>query len=222
MSGRPWTAAQLRTLRRLYPDLPASRVAKACRRPLSSVYQKAAQLGLRKSAAFLASDLSGRIRRGRTDPRMTATQFRPGHQTWNKGVHYVAGGRSAETRFRPGHYSQRWDAEAYSLGALRVTTDGVLMIKATPDRDRSSWQIMARFVWETEVGPIPRGHVVRARNGDSHDTRIENLELVSRADNARRNSLWTNYPREVAQLIQLKGAIRRQVNRITNNNQERT
>ena len=42
-----------------------------------------------------------------------------------------------------------------------------------------------------ERGPIPPNHVVRARNGDSHDTRIENLELLSRAENQRRNSTAT-------------------------------
>ena len=39
------------------------------------------------------------------------------------------------------------------------------------------------------------------------------LECISRAENARRNSMWRLDP-EVAKLYQLKGAITRQVNRI--------
>lgn len=37
---------------------------------------------------------------------------------------------------------------------------------------------------------------------------------MSRHENMRRNSYHTNYPPEVARLVQLKGAISRQVNRI--------
>lgn len=209
-----WTAADLRVLRRMYADHSTAEVAAALGRAINSVYVKAQSIGLKKSAAYLASTKSGRIQRGRTDPRMTATQFKPGLVPWNKGTHWTAGGRSAETRFKKGNRSIRWDEETYALGALRITTDGTLLIKATPDTDRHSWEIMARFVWCTERGPIPKGYVVRAINGDSHDTRIENLELISRADNARRNSHWNKYPREVSRLIQLKGAINRQANRI--------
>ena len=87
-----------------------------------------------------------------------------------------------------------------------------MLIKATPDRSRFSWKIMARFVWETEVGPIPPDHVVRAINGDSHDTRRENLELLSRADNLRRN-YHDRYPLELRRINQLRGALSRQINK---------
>jgi hypothetical protein len=39
------------------------------------------------------------------------------------------------------------------------------------------------------------------------------LELISRAENMRRNSYHTRYPKEVAQLIQLRGALNRQINK---------
>lgn len=215
MNGRPWTRAQLRTLRANYPHLPTVEVARKVGRTVAQVYAKAADLGIRKSAAFMASDRSGRIQRGRSHPAMVRTQFTKGSVPWNKGTHYVAGGRSAETRFKPGQRSVRWDIDAYGLGALRVTTDGSLLIKYRPGHSRHTWMMMGRFVWWTETGHKPtRDQVVRAKNGDSHDTRIENLELITRAENARRNIFWTRYPREVGQLIQLKGAIRRQANRI--------
>lgn len=145
---------------------------------------------------------------------MTATQFKPGQEAWNRGLHYMPGGNIRRGWFKKGGRSIRWPEDIYGIGALRVTTDGTLLIRSKPDRGRHGWEIMARFVWRTERGPIPKGHVIRAINGDGHDTRIENLECITLAENARRNSHWNKYPKEVARLIQLKGAINRQVNRI--------
>ncbi|WP_258180372.1 hypothetical protein [Burkholderia multivorans] len=68
-----------------YPNTETSVLARSLGRPIGPVYQKAAALGLKKSAEFMASDRSSRIARGRTDPRMIATQFKPGHMTWNTG-----------------------------------------------------------------------------------------------------------------------------------------
>lgn len=216
MNGRPWTHAQLRTLRAHYPHLPTVQVARKVGRTVPQVYAKAADLGIKKSAAFMASDRSGRIQRGQTHPAMVATQFKPGHRSWNKGTHYNSGGRSAETRFKKGQASVRWDPEAYGLGAIRITTRvETLLIKYRPGSGRHTWMMMSRYVWWTETGHLPTtDEIVRAKNGDSHDTRIENLELITRAENARRNNMWTRYPREVGRLIQLKGVIRRQANRI--------
>lgn len=216
MNGTPWTRAQVRTLSAHYPCLPTVEVARKVGRTVPQVYAKAADLGLKKSAAYMASDRSGRIQRGKTHPAMVSTRFRKGHTPWNKGTHYVAGGRSAETRFKKGQASVRWDPEAYGLGAIRITTRvEALLIKYRPGKGRHTWMVMSRWVWWTETGHKPtRDEIVRVKNGDPHDTRIENLELITRAENGRRNNMWTRYPREVARLIHLKGVIRRQANRI--------
>lgn len=210
MNGRPWTAADLRTLRRLYPGTLTRKVAAVLGRNESSVYGKANLIGLKKNAAFLASQESGRL--SKFSKAGEAHRFKPGHTTWNKGTHYVAGGRSPLTRFKKGNRSKRWDLDAYALGALRITTDGCLLIKATPSKHRRSWKVMARFVWETERGRIPPNHVIRAKNGDAHDTRIENLECISRRENIRRN-YHARYPLELRRLIQLRGALQRQINK---------
>jgi hypothetical protein len=31
------------------------------------------------------------------------TRFKPGQPSWNKGIHFYAGGHSIETQFKPGH-----------------------------------------------------------------------------------------------------------------------
>ncbi|PXW23378.1 HNH endonuclease signature motif containing protein [Paraburkholderia caballeronis] len=48
-----------------------------------------------------------------------------------------------------------------------------------------------RLVWQMMVGPIPAGNEIDHINGDKADNRIENLRIVSRAENAKNLSLQT-------------------------------
>lgn len=49
------------------------------------------------------------------------------------------------------------------------------------------WALYHRHIWEKVNGKIPSGYIVVFKNGDSADVRIENLEMISRKDNVRRN-----------------------------------
>lgn len=217
---RYWTAAELEQLRALYPDFTSQVVADRIGRDVRAVYQKARALGLVKSEAFLASDLSGRIQRGRTDPRLVATQIKPGATPWNKGTHYAAGGRSVETRFKPGNRPHTWRP----IGSFRISKDGYLQRKETdtgyPPRD---WVSVHRSVWETAHGPIPPKHLVIFRPGMRtnrlEEITLDRLECISMAEHAQRNHPRNRHP-ELARLVQLKGAITRQVNRITKESQQ--
>jgi hypothetical protein len=82
---RIWTDAEIERLTREYPDRQTCELAVEFGCSVARVYAKAAELGLHKSDAFMESDRSGRVQRGRQHPRMVATQFKPGQTTWNKG-----------------------------------------------------------------------------------------------------------------------------------------
>lgn len=209
MTRRTWTPQDVAILRHRYPHERTSDVAAACGHTLKSTYAKASSLGLRKSAEFHKLPASGRWAPG-SRPGW-ATRFRPGHKSWNTGISYQAGGRSAETQFKPGAYpAARWDQDAYGLGALRITTDGCLLINIG-GQGRSAWAMLSRYVWWRETGRWPRrDEVVRAKNGDPYDCRIENLELLTRRENMLRNSVH-NLPPEVAKLVQLRGQLVRRI-----------
>jgi hypothetical protein len=203
---RRWTRADDRQLRKLYPHQPTADVAKAIGRSLSATYQRARTLRLWKTDEYLNSPAAHRL----DGVKGMGTRFQKGLTPWNKGTHYKAGGRSKLTRFKKGNRSLRWPAEDYPVGALRINSDGQLDIKIK--EGLRAWYCMARWVWMTERGPIPRNHCIRPRNGDQHDTRIENLELITRAENLRRN--WHDrYPLELRQIHQLRGALQRQINK---------
>lgn len=213
-----WTPVMLQLLREWYPQYPGVVVAGALDIPLNTVYRKANQLGLEKSKGFLESDRSGRIQRAQQSAAMVATRFQKGLVPWNKGLHVVAGGRSAETRFKPGQRPHTWKP----IGSERVV-DGYLQRKVTesgyPPRD---WVPVHVLLWREHHGDVPEGHAVRFKNGNKADIRIDNLELLSRAQLLALNSFHNNYPPELKQLVHLKAAIKRQVNRRVRESKEST
>jgi hypothetical protein len=225
MKRRLWTETELAMLRSLYPDLRGADVAARIGRDIGSIHQKAAQLGLQKSDAFKASDLSGRITRGHQHPNMIATRIRTDAIPWNKGTSFQAGGRSVETRFKPGrlpHESRNY----LPIGSLRINHDGALERKLNDDQSIAParrWEAVHRLVWIEAHGSLPAGHIVAFRPGMKtsvlEEITVDRLECISRAENARRNHPRSKSP-ELARLVQLKGAITRQVNRIAREAQE--
>lgn len=211
-----WTSEQDDELRRLYAHAPTSDVAKQIGRSMSATYHRAGELGLRKSAAYLASPAAHRL----DGVKCLGTRFVKGQVPPNKGLRRPgwAPGRMRETQFKKGDRSKRWDPDCYAVGALRINADDRLDIKVR--EGLRAWECMARFVWRTERGPIPKGGVIRAVNGDPFDTRIDNLRLTSRGEVMRENTVH-NYPKELARLIQLRGALNRQINRRDHEKQDR-
>ncbi len=217
---RFWQASELEVLRDLYSDVPAADVAALLARPVGQVHQTAARYGLSKSAHFRESDLSGRIKRGKQLPSIVATQFKLGIVPWNKGASYMPGGRCVETQFKPGRAPH--EARNYApIGSLRVSKEGYLERKITDNpalAPTRRWTAVHRLVWIDTNGPIPDGHIITFRPGCKTNTleiiTADKLECISRAENARRNHPNSSNP-ELAKLVQLKGAITRQVNRIS-------
>lgn len=202
----PWTDAQDRTMRELFPHCHNQVLADLLGRTEPGIVGRAAKLGLRKSADYLANHPS---------------RFKPGHQSWNHGMKgWQAGGRSAETRFKAGHMSGAAQHNYKPIGTLRISKDGHLERKVTDEHPVGArrWVAVHRLVWEAAHGPIPAGCVVRFKEGQRtavlEEITLDRLECITQRENMLRNSNWTKYPPEVARLVQLRGAINRQVNRI--------
>lgn len=215
-----WTREAEQHLRAAYANTATKTIADKLGVSVAVVYRKAYQLGLAKSDDFKASELSGRIQRGKQHPSMKASQFKPGLQPWNKGTHWTAGGRSADTRFKKGQMHGAAQHKYVPIGSLRISKDGYLERKFTDDPilyPTRRWVGVHRQVWEAANGPIPAGHVVCFKPGQHSqieaEIQLHKLECISRAELARRNHPATSNP-ELFKLIQLKGAITRQVNRI--------
>lgn len=216
---KPWHPQELALLREIYPYLHTADVAALMQCTVSRVNNAAHSAGLRKSAEYLDSDTSMRIQRGKQNAAMIATRFKPGHRSWNTGMRGWAAPGTEATRFKPGilqgNAAKRW----VPIGTLRLNGDGYLDRKITDlHRGPRDWEAVHRLVWVAAHGPVPEGHVITFLP-DKKTTVLEQitpdvLECISRGELARRNHPRNKSP-ELARLVQLKGAITRQVNRIT-------
>jgi hypothetical protein len=211
---RAWTTDEIDVLRERFPHERTAGIAADIGRSYTQVAQKAAVLGITKTHEFMSSELSGRVQRGKQNPKMRATQFKPGESAWNKGVSYQAGGRSQETQFKKGQRHGVAVALYQPIGTERTSKDGYLERKINDDMPlQRRWRAVHLIEWEAVNGPMPPGHCLCFKDGDKNNRALTNLELITRAERIRRNSYHTNYPKEVGQLIQLKGALNRKINR---------
>lgn len=96
---------------------------------------------------------------------------------------------------------------------MRINTGGYLDIKVAPGIRQ--WVGLHRFNWFLRYGAYPpRGMSLVFRDGDRMNCEVENLELVDRAALMKRNT-YHNYGPEIAKAIQLRGALQRQINRLS-------
>ena len=115
--------------------------------------------------------------------------FRKNHTPWNTGKKGLQ--LSPESAFKPGHEPTNW----YPVGTerLRIHTrklngsrepdDARVFVKVA---EPNIWKLRARQVWEQAHGPIPPGHIIWHKDLNRLDDRLENLEMITRAECLRR------------------------------------
>jgi len=211
VSGKAWTEHEDSVLRQHYAHTVTADLANLFGRTVSATFQRARKLGLEKALDFVVDTARARMT---PDHPARASQFQKGQRAWNEGIEYRPGGRTPETQFRPGNRPQTW----VPIGTYRIDPDGVLIQKMNDDPGpaRVRWQPVHRTVWVKANGPVPPGHVVVFKAG-RHTTELERItpdavELVTRAELMRRNT-YHRYGPEIAKVIQLRGAISRQINK---------
>lgn len=170
-------------------------------------------LGVKKSAAYLASPEACRLRRG--DNVGAAYRFTPGHVPANKGLRRPGWfrGRMKETQFRKGERRGAAVELWKPIGTERISKDGYLERKVNDDLPRQRrWRAVHLLLWESTHGPVPKGHAIAFKNGDRTDIRLDNLECISRRELMSRNTVH-NLPKPLAGAVQLLGALNRQIRR---------
>ncbi len=213
---RFWNENEKAVVREEYAETATAEIAKRLGRPVGQVYQAAARLGVKKSRAFLAA-----LGKEKLLAAGAPYRFAPGHPPANKGLRHARGwapGRMAETQFKKGERRGKAAENWKPVGTISIDTQGVRRIKvreALPGEAYGSgnvkaWPLLNRWIWKQAHGPIPPGYKIAFIDGDRGNCEPENLEIISEAEMMRRNSVH-NLPKELADVIQLAGALKRKL-----------
>lgn len=207
-----WTENQLALLREHYPNMPMPELTKLLNKSVSAIYGKVYALGIKRSQEFLDSPAACKLRRG--DEIGKSYRFKKGQVPPNKGMKGVYYEGSAATFFAKGHEPANYKP----IGAIRTSCDGYYEIKIADGMHQ--WRFLHRVIWERCNGAIPKSYIVSFIDRNPQNINIKNMSLFTKAQNMQRNTLH-RYPKEIATLIQLQGAINRQINKRAENEQHR-
>ena len=113
---------------------------------------------------------------------MNSGKFIKNHIPWNKGV---KGFRpSKETEFKAGHLPANTKYNGcISLRSKSKTNEKYYYIRIS----QANWVLYQRYLWEQKHGSIPKGLLIIFKDKDSLNCELENLEMISRIENMRRN-----------------------------------
>jgi hypothetical protein len=216
LTRRSWTRAEDDELRRRWPEATAQEIARDLGRSTSGIYQRARKLGLpKRPTAWYAQVTRQRWKEGR---HSRSHCFPKGHVPANKGLRRpgYAPGRMAETQFKKGNMSGAAQHNYVPIGTEKIDPKrNVLMRKVTDDPTLLPvyrWRPVHVLVWEAVHGPVPAGHIVVFRRGMktflASEITVDRLELVTLAENMRRNSIH-NHPPELVEVMRLVGTLKR-------------
>ncbi|NCD40943.1 MAG: HNH endonuclease [Bacteroidia bacterium] len=110
--------------------------------------------------------------------------FNQNNQPYNKGKHYSAGGRSVETRFKLGNQPHNTRND-YDISIRRNKKTGICYKYIRLSKFK--WVLMHRWIWETQYGVIPPGHVITFKDKDPMNCTLDNLECITRKELVSRN-----------------------------------
>lgn len=189
-----WTNDMDVVMREHYPCKQTSDVADMLRLTPKQVLCRAKRLGLHKNPDVIA---------GIGEDGM----FLKGHVPFNKGkkqqefMSEEVIQKTIATRFKKGQIP----VNVKNVGYERITRDGYVEIKT-----EKGFVLKHRMLWEKYYGTIPKRHVIRFKNGNKQDVRIENLELVTFENNMKDNTIH-NYPPEIKTAMRRISKLKRMI-----------
>lgn len=179
MKRKRWTKYEVEFLKSNYATRTCVDIAEWVHHPLRSVQSKAFSLGLRKPQGYKEEHCKG-------------SRFQKGHVPFNKGkkraewISEEAALKVAAHQFKKGQV--RLSSHTYRpVGYEHTHTSNgrkYVYIKIAADR---KMVLKHRWLWEQANGPIPKGCNVQFKDGNTLNCVLENLYLISRAKQLRKN-----------------------------------
>lgn len=198
-------------LKELYPNTLSADLAKRFNCSLSAIYYQANKLGVKKTKEFIAE--TSRMHSSRPDHGGRKTRFKKGQTPPNKGkkqtefMSQEAIERTKATRFKKGNIPPNHKP----IGYERINRDGYIEVKVRDEKYTRNFELKHRYIWEKHFGPIPESHNVQFKDGNRQNCNIENLYIISRADQVSTENTIHRYPAELKTAIRLTTKLKKQI-----------
>lgn len=172
----------------------------------SQLANRAYKMGIKKSDEYKMSEKSGRhnlIECGKP------FRYSKGHTPLNKGKKMSPElyEKCKVSMWKPGNIPQNWKPNESVVQRIDKTGRVYKYYKVK----NSHWILYHHKVWNDHHGPIPSKHIITFKDGNTLNCDISNLELITMAENAIRNSIQ-RFPQEVQQLIKLNAKLKKKIN----------
>ena len=119
--------------------------------------------------------------------------------------------KTAKTRFKKGNTPHNHKPVGYQ----RITQDGYIEVKT---EEPNIFKLKHRLVWEKEFGEIPAGHNSQFKDGNRLNCELENLYIITRADQLNENNSIHRYPEDLKKAMRMLGKLNKQLKKESHGN----
>jgi hypothetical protein len=190
-----------RFLRDNYLTIPAKKMSKMLGRSESGARQRMKLLGI-----SVPPEVAAKFK--------AESQIKPGNVPANKGRGVTewmtkAGIKASKaSRFKKGGLPPT----TLFNGCITLRTDNRGVKQKWIRISKNKWLPLARFKWAKKHGRIKKGIKIIHKDGDPMNCRLANLKALTCGELMKKNS-YHNYPKPLALMVQLRGALNRQINK---------
>ena len=193
-----WKPHEIELLKQHYADTTIHELMQMLNKTERSIYSQAYLLKLKKSAEY---EEKRRLQDIENIRKNTTKRFQKGNTPWNKGIKGSI--PKNVTSFQKGLIPKN----TREVGDTRLDKEGYIVIKVA----NKKWIRKHRLIWEQAHGEIPKGYVIRIKDGNKENFSLENMELITCADNMRLNTMH-RFPEELKQTIRLLKKLKKKIN----------
>lgn len=193
-----WKPHEIELLKQHYADSTIHELMQMLNKSDRKIYNQARNLGLKKSAEY---EEKRRIQDIENIRKNTTKRFQKGQTPWNKGIKGSI--PNNVTSFKKGNLPHNTRNE----GETRLNKEGYLLVKIA----HKKWVRKHYLIWEEVNGKVPKGYILRLKDNNRDNYDISNIELISRAENMRLNTMH-RFPEELKQTIRLLKKLKKKIN----------
>lgn len=180
MNGKPWTDEEKQKLVELWPDNFTTDLVIIMNRPYSSLVGMAGIMKLKKSKSLL-SKMGERLKESGLSHRFTKGMVPP-----NKGKKMSPElyAKCQATMFKKGNEPHNTNYDGHE----RISKDGYIEVRIR----KGKYVFKHRLLWEQVHGPIPKGKIIRFKDGNPQNIVIENMIMITRKKHAQLTAEYTS------------------------------